>query len=67
MTLWEATMVGEIVSYADGGCPTCVWHLLTLLNKTFPEFTWSQPEEYGEVLTVATSAYRTVDSEEHRT
>lgn len=48
MTLYEAKIIGRIVSSADSGCPSCIRSLLDQLNEAFPEFTWNFDDDTYE-------------------
>ena len=51
MTLEEAQTIARIAGTADGGCATCVGHLMEQLNAAFPQFAWefvANPEPRGE-------------------
>lgn len=44
MTIDEARKVARIVSQADGGCDSCVRHMMTLLNEADLGFVWAFPD-----------------------
>jgi hypothetical protein len=41
MTLEEAIKVASVCEQADSNCEHCVKQLTSLLNETFPDFTWT--------------------------
>ena len=47
-TLEEAKKVASIIETADNGCSVCVYYLVELANKIFPEFIWEY-EDYKPI------------------
>lgn len=48
MTIEEAQKVANIIAQADSGCPYCVGWLLREARKIFPEFVWSDYDDFAD-------------------
>lgn len=53
MTIDEAISVATILEEADGGCSSCVGHLVEAANELFPQFEWKMVESKNYNISVA--------------
>lgn len=61
MTNEEAIKVVTVLTYADGGCPSCVSNLIEIVQKVFPEFAWDKLSKSKECEAYANQMEKLMD------